>query len=168
MDTAFWQQQWNAFVSAPVVSIFFLVIGAGAAWWFRGATMSGERDGLKARIDALEERLRLAADKLAEREESKSRLENDLKRLREQIEAGASTKDIATTAASANAQLGIIGEQDDWLRSHLAPPDPWADSDAASKALPLEDTGLRNILETPPKRRPRDLHIHIHDTNKKK
>ena len=40
----------------------FLVVGTLAAWWFRGTVDQGETKGLRAQIDALEQRLKLAAE----------------------------------------------------------------------------------------------------------
>ena len=62
MDPDFWRRQWEAFSSAPIACVGFLVVGTLAAWWFRGTVDQGETKGLRAQIDALEQRLKLAAE----------------------------------------------------------------------------------------------------------
>jgi hypothetical protein len=62
MDLDFWLRQWEAFVKAPVACLIFLGIGLGSAWWFRGSVDQGEVKGLRAEVDVLEQRLKLAGD----------------------------------------------------------------------------------------------------------
>jgi hypothetical protein len=69
MDPDFWRRQWEAFSSAPVACVVFLVVGAVAAWWFRRSVDQGEIKGLRAQIgglkeqiSALEQRLKLAGE----------------------------------------------------------------------------------------------------------
>jgi hypothetical protein len=62
MDPDFWRRQWEAFSSAPIACVGFLAVGAVAAWWFRGSVDQGETKGLRAQIDALEQRLKLATE----------------------------------------------------------------------------------------------------------
>lgn len=125
MDATFWQRQLEAFYNAPIACAFFLAIGAIAAWWFRGTTMSGERNGLKAQISVLEERLRLAAEKVEQRDEAKGRLESDLNKLEEQIAANAPRKAIEAASASAHTNFILLGQRDneicDLVKDHLDP-----------------------------------------------
>lgn len=122
MDATFWQKQWDAFIAAPIASLIFLVVGAVAAWWFRGKTMGGERDALKAHIASLEERHRLAMDKMEEREAEKTRLEDELKKLREQIATNAPKQTLQTTSQMATAALARLSEFDDEMADFLGPP----------------------------------------------
>jgi len=119
-DAGFWQQQWDTLVSNTVPSLIFLGIGASAAWWFRGATKEGEINGLKTRIDVLDERLALAADKVQEREENIAKLERELEQLREQIKAGASAKSLTTTSQAATDALKIVSTNTSELARILA------------------------------------------------
>jgi septal ring factor EnvC (AmiA/AmiB activator) len=119
MDANFWMRQWGAFLAAPVPTLLFLALGAIAAWWFRGAMDDGEIRGLKAQVQALEERLRLAADRAQQLTDTKQQIEADLQKLQEQIETGASAKALETTAASAKANLQLLGKREHELRLAL-------------------------------------------------
>jgi hypothetical protein len=122
MDGDFWKRQWDVFLSAPVPSLFFLAIGAIAAWWFRGTVGRGEINELNARIAALEERLRLAADRVQQAADAKERLEADLQKLGEQIDAGASTRALEMTTLSAESNLVLLNKWENETRAALGQP----------------------------------------------
>jgi hypothetical protein len=110
MDTDFWKRQLDALLSAPVPTLFFLAVGAIAAWWLRGSVDKGEINGLRARVNVLEERLRLAADQAQTAVEAKERLAADLEKLQKQIGAGASKQALETTTSSAKMNLDRVME----------------------------------------------------------
>jgi hypothetical protein len=62
IDPDFWRRQWEAFSSAPIACLGFLAVGAVAAWWFRGSVDQRETKGLRAQIDVLEQRVKLATE----------------------------------------------------------------------------------------------------------
>jgi hypothetical protein len=124
MDTAFWQQQWNAFLAAPVVSLFFLAIGASAAWWFRGMTSSGATDGLREHIAVLEERLQLAGDKVAARDDAMDKLKGEIKQLQDKIDAQAPWQEIAARSGMLKKSLENLYDLDVDLNATLQFEDP--------------------------------------------
>jgi hypothetical protein len=133
MNLEFLQKQWEAFLSAPVPTVLFLALGAIAAWWLRGAIDKGETEGLRGKVDALEERLRLAGDKAQLAAEAKERAEADVRRLREQFDAGASKQALETTFSSAQTNLALLTK---WEQETIAVLGPdMAPSGSRSKTL---------------------------------
>jgi hypothetical protein len=119
MDTDFWKRQWDTFLAAPVPTLFFFAFGLMIAWWFRGRTDDGEIRGLKAQIGAMEERLRLATDRAQQLTDVKRQLEDDFRELRAQIDAGAPTQLLETTASSAQTNLQLLGKREHELSAAL-------------------------------------------------
>ncbi len=104
-----WEQQWGAFVSAPYI-IGPLILGAFlAGLWFRGKTSQGQ-------IDALNERLRLAADRAAIANEARNEVEKKF----DAYKADTGNSELAAQVATAieklsaannavNSAVGITG-----------------------------------------------------------
>jgi hypothetical protein len=64
MDVSLLKTQWDAFSSHPVPAIIFIAVAASASWWLKNAIDKGQIEALKAKHAVLEERARLAADKV--------------------------------------------------------------------------------------------------------
>ena len=61
-----WADGLGTLMSAPHVIVPLLIVVAGVVWWIRGMTEAATRDGLRAQIGALNERLQLAHDQQAD------------------------------------------------------------------------------------------------------
>jgi hypothetical protein len=94
MDPDFWRRQLQAFISAPIPCVVFLVIGCVAAWWFRGSVDRGETRGLRAQIDGLREqinaleqrRLKLASEQEQAATKAAKSANEEIATLKEEIE----------------------------------------------------------------------------------
>ena len=126
MDTDFWRQQWEAFVSAPAASLIFFVLGAVATWWFRGSVDSGEIKGLKAQagglreqLNAVEQRLELAHEQEQAASKATQAAKEVITKLQDQINSRAPMKDIAATTSSAETHILEIGKAQDRVTGTL-------------------------------------------------
>jgi septal ring factor EnvC (AmiA/AmiB activator) len=112
---------WPVMAAAPIPAFIVMAAAAIAAWWFRGKIVIGEITALNARIGALEERLRLAADKFQSAEDEKKRLETSLQELKRQIEAGAPKYALTNSSASAETHMIVLGRLLGDLRTTIVP-----------------------------------------------
>jgi hypothetical protein len=103
LKAEFWQQQRIAFTSAFWMMLPLLVAVVWAVWWFRGTRFAGKIDGLEAKIGVLNERLNLAADKVAIADRAKDELEKQVQTLRVEL--------AALTAKAENASLAKVEAQ---------------------------------------------------------
>jgi chromosome segregation ATPase len=84
MDLAFWQTEWDAVKAAPVPAIVALVLAFLVGYWVRRAIGAGQIEGLKAHLDAKDERLQGRAEDLEKRQALIDKLNADLTRIEEQ------------------------------------------------------------------------------------
>jgi hypothetical protein len=95
-------------------------------------------------VDALEERLRLAGDKAQLAAEAKERAEADVRRLREQFDAGASKQALETTFSSAQTNLALLKK---WEQETIAVLGPdMSPSGSRSKILDPTISGFAATL----------------------
>ena len=117
-DPAFWQRQLDAFTAAPVPFVIALALGAGGAWWLRGTVVQGEVTGLRERNAVLEERLRLGAEKVQQRDEALEKLRADLARLEEAAKSSKASKEFVDASVAALANVNrVINYDTDLSRS---------------------------------------------------
>jgi tetratricopeptide (TPR) repeat protein len=64
MDVSLLKTQWDAFSSNPVPAMIFIAVAASSAWWLKSHIDKEQIEALKAKHAVLEERARLAADKV--------------------------------------------------------------------------------------------------------
>ena len=103
----------------PDLFIVAVALSAAAAWWLRSAIGKGQVDALNARIGALEERLRLAADKFQSMSEERGRLEAEVRKLDTQIEDKMPVYALTQTSAAAVASLGKLDRLEKEVASSL-------------------------------------------------
>jgi hypothetical protein len=120
---------WPVISQIPDLIVLLVAAAAIAAWWLRGVTGQGQVNGLKAevgsliaRISVLEERLRLAADKLEITLGEKERLEGQMHELNVQIEDKMPVYALTQTSAAAGSSLKKLGEGLDNISAALKHP----------------------------------------------
>ena len=110
---------WAVLSAYPDLFIVAVALSAAAAWWLRSAIGKGQVDALNARIGALEERLRLAADKFQSMSEERGRLEAEVRKLDTQIEDKMPVYALTQTSAAAVASLGKLDRLEKEVASSL-------------------------------------------------
>jgi hypothetical protein len=110
---------WAVLSTYPDLFVVAVVLSAVAAWWLRSAIGKGEVAALNARIGALEERLRLAADKFQSMSEERGRLEAEVRKLDTQIEDKMPVYALTQTSAAAVASLGKLDRLEKEVASSL-------------------------------------------------
>jgi hypothetical protein len=141
MDPDFWRRQWEAFVSAPIASGVFLVVGALGAWWARGSVDQGEIRGLQAQIEALkqqinalEQRLKLAGEQEQAASKALQSAKEELATLKTQLERRFPDGAMAVTTATIEGHLLEAGRAQELV----------------SGTLQAGDTTLGGLLGRPP------------------
>src|SRR5688572_5183261 len=113
---------WAVLSAYPDLFVVAVALTAAAAWWLRSAIGRGEVAALNARTGALEERLRLAADKFQSMSEERGRLEAEVRKLDTQIEDKMPVYALTQTSAAAKASLGELDELGKEVASSLESP----------------------------------------------
>jgi hypothetical protein len=112
-------REWSVVAGAPGLILVLIVCVANAAWWLKSAIDKAQIEALRAKAEAAEER-RLQAVELMERSKhDKQRLEDNLKRLEQQIAVGAPKEQLEITSASAAANMAHIQEWDTKVQENL-------------------------------------------------
>jgi hypothetical protein len=120
MGTDFWLRQWQAFTQAPVACLFFVALGAVAAWWLRKSVDQGKAEGLEAQnqglreqINAWEQRLKLASEQEQAAIKARQAAEKNLATLDAQIKRRAPIAEMDTTITAAKMYTADIGRAQD-------------------------------------------------------
>ncbi len=95
------KQGWPVIEAAPLPVIGLMVAAAIAAWWFRGQIGKG-------RTEALEERLRLAGDKIVIADDAKKERDEKIAELQRQIEAKAANNVLTATSSTVTASAAAF------------------------------------------------------------
>jgi hypothetical protein len=96
-----WKHQWEVFMSAPYVFMPLVALAVMVGWWI-GSKLAG------ARVEVLEERLKLAVDQERYVQHARSELEKQALELRAQITAGASNETLAATSAKVGVAINEL------------------------------------------------------------
>jgi hypothetical protein len=107
MDTTFWQRQLDAFIAAPLPSLFFLALGAIGAWWLSSTTWKARLAAAHERVGVLQERLTLAAEQVQLAEKARQQLEADLAKIQQRDDTTALI-DIRATRETADRTLSAF------------------------------------------------------------
>ncbi len=110
---------WAVLSAYPDLFVAAIALSAAAAWWLRSTIGRGEVAALNARIGALEERLRLAADKFQSMSEERGRLEAEVRKLDTQIEDKMPVYALTQTSAAAVVSLGKLDRLEKEVASSL-------------------------------------------------
>jgi hypothetical protein len=65
MGVSLLKTQWDAFSSNPVPTLILIALAATASWWLKSVVDKGQIEALRVKHAVLEERARLATDKIS-------------------------------------------------------------------------------------------------------
>jgi len=96
------KQQWTAFTTAPYIAAPLIVFAGLVGWWLERRKMAG----LKRRISAFEDRLKLAAQQAESARQAKNDVAKEFKTYN--AEVGAKAEDAALGASAARVDGAIL------------------------------------------------------------
>jgi hypothetical protein len=80
-----WEQQWAIFTSAPLILGPLILIVGLIVWWLRGTTSRRETASWETEISAVEKRLKLAADALAQSDRDTEKLRKEFQAYKAEV-----------------------------------------------------------------------------------
>jgi|ERR1700722_1095171 hypothetical protein len=103
----FWEQQWAILTSAPLIlGPSSLIVGL-IVWWIRGAMFKRESSSWTMEISAVEQRLKVAADALAQSDRDTEKLEKEFHAYKAEVSvAGSKASPTKVDAAIMRAAKG--------------------------------------------------------------
>jgi hypothetical protein len=102
----------------PLLFFAFAALVAGFVWWLRGIIDSSQADGLKAQLEARNERLSLAEEK---QKSATDRLEREVGELRMQIATSAPSSVLAATSSSIETAVTALSTANTELHEAIKP-----------------------------------------------
>jgi hypothetical protein len=121
MDIKFLTGEWAVVAAAPVLSLCLVALGAAAVWLVRNWLDNREIAGLRAKVEAMEERLQLAHDKLEEANKARDAAMQFLNQLRSQVTSQASQQTIGTTTSATLQAIMVWSDQINGVAKILEP-----------------------------------------------
>jgi len=121
-DPKTWTEGFRVVIGAPYIVVPLLILVGGAAWWLKDKIDDGEIRGLKAKNDALDQRLQLAADRAQIVQEARDELEKQVEALKAQIAAGATRETLAPAATKIDVALGKFAQANAALQQLISAP----------------------------------------------
>jgi Xaa-Pro aminopeptidase len=121
MDIKFLTGEWAVVAAAPVLSLCLVALGAAAVWLVRNCLDNREIAGLRAKVEAMEERLQLAHDKLEEANKARDAAMQFLNQLRSQVTSQASQQTIGTTTSATLQAIMVWSDQINGVAKILEP-----------------------------------------------
>lgn len=112
-----WKHQWEVLMSAPYVFMQLIALALTVGWWI-GTKLAG------ARVEVLEERLKLAVDQERYVQHARTELEKRTLVLRAQITAGASNEALAVTSAKVGVAINELSTANNALTVTLTDQNP--------------------------------------------
>lgn len=114
--------EWAVIAAAPVLSLALLAVGAGVTWIVRNWLDNREIAGLRAKAEAVGERLQLAHEKLEDANKARDDALAFLNQLQSQVIARVEPTQIATTASTTVSSILLWRDQISGLAKILEPP----------------------------------------------
>jgi hypothetical protein len=121
MDIKFLTGEWAVVAAAPVLSLCLVALGAAAVWLVRNWLDNREIAGLRAKVEAMEERIQLAHDKLEEANKARDAAMQFLNQLRSQVTSQASQQTIGTTTSATLQAIMVWSDQINGVAKILEP-----------------------------------------------
>jgi hypothetical protein len=100
VDYEFWKDAWVVMTNAPVIIIGIAICAMGLAWYWRGYAERSEKSGLRARMEAIEERIKLARENEESVRQKLAIAESRAANLESEIAAATAPGTVSVTAAS--------------------------------------------------------------------
>jgi hypothetical protein len=128
-------KEWSVFSGAPILILALIGLVFVMAWRLRGSIDSGQAEGLKAQLDARNERLVLADERRKDVETTAERLERQVVVLLSQVEQEASPITLQASTASIQSTVTALSTANTALHEAL---------DLSNTNLALRSTGEEN------------------------